>query len=650
MSATGQEVHIFSDTTDMHRREPVSRELSVFFYATLRHLVFWLCFFQIIRAVFLLYHLPLAGQLDAPTIFRLFLYGLYVDTSASCYLIIVPFLCNFVQLFRPSRLLTSAVTAYSLSMAGLVAVICTADLEIYREWGVKLNTPALRYLRYPQEAAASMASSPLFLLGGICLGLMLIGYCGLRMLRRRADVAATNNSPTAVLLKISAFLCLGAVIFIGIRGSFGAAPMNPSFAYFSNHQFANHAALNTPWNLMYDIKHYRRSNRNRITYMPDDEMKTRLARITANGTQNDTEYILKTDRPNIICIILESWTADVIQSLGGVPGLTPNFENLAANGLAFTHIYSSGDRTSYGLPAVLSGFPSTPGSSIMGSPQKMEKLPVLSKELSRAGYRTSFYYGGDNHFDNMRAFFMHAGFEKIIDKSSFSAKDMDSKWGAHDHSLYEKVLEDLHNTRQPFFVSLLTLSSHEPYEVPMKRVIPGADETALFKNAMVYADRSLGDFFRKAATEPWFKNTLFILVADHGHRLPRGRQGHEPEKYHIPLLFYGDVLQNRYKGTKKRGVGSQTDIAATLLRQLNLQHDSYEWSNNLLNRNRNNYAFYNFKDGFGWCTDSQTIGFNNISKKVILNTNPRLPEPETAEALKDSQAYMQYISIKYAGF
>jgi phosphoglycerol transferase MdoB-like AlkP superfamily enzyme len=167
---------------------------------------------------------------------------------------------------------------------------------------------------------------------------------------------------------------------------------------------------------------------------------------------------------------------------------------------------------------------------------------------------------------------------------------------------------------------------------------------------MVYADRSLGDFIKKAAGEKWFKNTLFVLVADHGHRLPMGRQAHEAAKYHIPLLLYGEVLREKYKGTKLNMLGSQTDIPATILSQLHFKHDSYEWSNDLLNKNRNNYAYYNFKNGFGWCTAGQTTGFDTVSKKLILNTNPQFSEFATSEALKDSQAFLQSISKKYSGY
>jgi phosphoglycerol transferase MdoB-like AlkP superfamily enzyme len=645
-----QEAHMFLDNAEKQPCGSVTKELIDFFSSVLSCLIFWLCFFQAVRSVFLLYHFPLTSQLDKVTILNIFLYGLYVDTSTSCYLLIVPYLFWFLQIFRSSRIGVGPITIYTFCMVTVVSVISTADMQIYKERGVKLDASALEYLQHPREAAASMASSPLFYLSVLCLGLIIFGLSGIRMLRTPTVVATGGNTPSAIAQKVL-FIVLGAsLIFLGIRGGVGPTPMNPSFAYFSNNQFANHASLNTVWNLLYDVKHHLRNRNNQIVYMPDKEMRTRLARITARSDNNDTEFVLNTNMPNIICILLESWTADVIQSLGGISGLTPHFENLVADGLLFTNIYSSGNRTSYGLPSVLSGFPSTPDGAIMNSPQKMEKLPVISMNLSQVGYSTAFYYGGDDRFDNMRAYFMHAGFEKTTNKDSFSTNEMGSKWGAHDHVLYGKLLSDLRSTREPFFVSMLTLSSHEPYEVPMKKIIFGSDETSLFKNAMIYADRSLGDFFKNASKEPWFKNTLFILVADHGHRLPLGRLGYEPEKFHIPLLLYGEVLQKKFRGTQKQMIGSQTDIAATVLNQLKLKHDRYEWSNNLLNKNRSNYALYNFKDGFGWCSDGQTIAFDNVSNKIIFNTKPQLPESRTSETLKNSQAFMQNISINYSGF
>jgi phosphoglycerol transferase MdoB-like AlkP superfamily enzyme len=636
----------------MHQHKPVAvsirRETLSHFLRVVRYLLFWVLLFQLCRVTFLIYHAPLTRGLEPITTVKVFGYGFYMDAATACYLVAIPYLLWFWQLFFPRLQLRLLIDCYSVCLASVVTLICTFDLQIYREWGVKLNAQALGYLRHPREAAASMASSPVLLLVGIWILLAAASVVMYRTVTTRTDSASAGNRFGAVAARSVAFLVGAGVIFLCIRGGVGQAPMNPSFAYFSSHPFANHAALNTSWNLIYDVKSASRGRGVTYAFMSEEELGRRIGRIMARGESNETEPILKNDRPNIVCIILESWTADVVQSLGGVPGLTPNLERLIGEGLLFTGIYSSGNRTSYGVPSVLSGYPSLPEGSILEHPQKMEKLPVIALDLRKAGYSSAFYYGGDSRFDNMNSFFLHGGFEKVVDKASFSAGAIDSKWGAHDQALYDRVLADAGRMRQPFLVSMLTLSSHEPYQVPMATVIPGSDETAKFKNAMVYADRCLGDFFRKAKNEPWYGNTLFVLVADHGHRLPLGRGVQVPEKFHIPLLFFGEPLKESYRGTRRAFTGSQADIAATILAQLGLPRESYPWSNNLLNRHRNNYCFYSFKNGFGWRTDDGTVSLDTVAGKVLLDT--RVKPGGSDEMLKDGQAYLQYLAKKSAEF
>jgi phosphoglycerol transferase MdoB-like AlkP superfamily enzyme len=219
-------------------------------------------------------------------------------------------------------------------------------------------------------------------------------------------------------------LLFAALIFLGIRGSVGEAPMNPSFSYFSGKQFANHAALNASWNLLYDLKYYLRHKGNSFVYLTDTEMRARTKKIMNCGTPGDAEPILTTKRPNIVVFILESWTADVIGTLGAEKGITPSFDELAGGGLLFTDFYANGYRSSFGVPAVLAGYPSNPEGSVLDHPLKMERLSTLGGSLRKAGYATQFHYGGDDRFDDMIAFLVHSGFEKVADREAFNRKDL----------------------------------------------------------------------------------------------------------------------------------------------------------------------------------------------------------------------------------
>lgn len=617
----------------------------------IRYTAFWLLYFLLCRAVFVLYHVSQINTLPLTTVTGIFFHGLRIDLSMAAYLGVIPFLLWFIHSLFPAQITKKLITGYTAFMLLLVALITTTDLQIYKMWGSKLNAQAIGYLRYPKEAMASMSSSPIFPLVGICAFIFLAGYYLYSTIFKSLSFEVSSRSLALVTLRFFLFVVFSGVLLLAIRGGTGLAPMNPSFAYFSNHQFANHAALNASWNLMYDLKLYFRHKNNQFIYMSDVEMRERVDRLTAARLPNDTESVLSTSRPNIVVVILESWTADVIASLGAEKGIAPYFDELAAKGILFTDFYANGYRTSFGIAAVLSGFPSTPEGSILNRPNKMERLPTLADRLKANGYSTSFYYGGDTHFDDMNAFFVHSKFGTVTDKSSFQAKDMNSKWGVHDHVIFERVLSDFSRRPEPFFSAMLTISSHEPFEVPMKTVFTGNGQPAQFKNAVHYTDKSLKSFIEKAQTQPWFKNTLFVFVADHGCALPLNRpNAFVPERYRIPLLLYGEVIKKEYRGTRKPTTGSQSDISATILAQLQIKYDDFSWSNNLFNSNRTNFAFYNFVGGFALRTPKQTVAYDTVSNKLILNTETQLSNEETSEVLKDGQAYLQNLYQKYSKF
>lgn len=610
---------------------------------------FWLLYFVLCRALFMLYHARLAASLPLSTIGGTFLYGLRIDLSTAGYLGVIPLLLWFTHSLFPLRFTKALIRGYTAFMLLLVALITTSDLQIYKMWGTKLNAMAVGYLRFPKEAMASMSSSPVVLLVGICAVLVLIGHFLFKWCLRPVSFDLPPRSLAVIASRFVLFILSAGLLFLGIRGGTGLAPMNPGFAYFSNSQFANHATLNASWNLMYDLKHFFRHQKNQFVFMSDDEMHRRVDRLTAAGVPNDTEQILTTSRPNIVVVILESWTADIIAPLGGAQGVTPFFDEMAAQGVLFTDFYANGYRTSFGIPAVLSGFPSTPEGSILNRPNKMERLPTLTGSLKSHGYATSFYYGGDTHFDDMNAFFVHSQFDTVTNKSSFEAKDMNSKWGVHDHVLFERVLSDLSRQPQPFFTAMLTISSHEPFEVPMQTVFAGSDQGSLFKNAVHYTDRSLKGFIEKAKTQPWYKNTLFVFVADHGSGLlAKKPEAFLPQRYHIPLLLFGDVIRKNYLGTRIPTMGSQSDIAATILAQVQIKSDDFAWSNNLFNIHRSNYAFYNYAGGFALATPKQTVVYDTVSHNMVLRTDTGRTDAETGEVLKDGQAYLQNLYQKYS--
>nr|WP_304608437.1 LTA synthase family protein [Pontibacter anaerobius] len=356
--------------------------------------------------------------------------------------------------------------------------------------------------------------------------------------------------------------------------------------------------------------------------------------LYTSAPTDSTEQLLCVQRPNVLFIILESYTAKFVESLGGEKGITPNLDKLAAEGISFTNIYAAGDRSEKGMVALLSGYPVQTTTSIIKYPHKSEKLPQLSEVFEQQGYSTSYYYGGELEFANIKSYLRNGGYDKLVDKYDFDPSTYNSKWGAHDHVLFEKVQQELKQEKQPFFSTVYTLSSHEPFEIPIPAKFAGNDEEAQFRNSVFYTDWALGKFIEEAKKQDWWQNTLVVLAADHGHRLPGNDPNHAPGKYKIPFILTGGALEK--EGIVIEGIGSQTDIAATLLAQLNLPHQAFKWSRNLMAPNPSPFAFYVFNDGFGFVTSAGALAFDNVAQKPILRE-----ERITEEQLQTGKAYMQ---------
>ncbi|MBK9982845.1 MAG: LTA synthase family protein [Saprospiraceae bacterium] len=361
--------------------------------------------------------------------------------------------------------------------------------------------------------------------------------------------------------------------------------------------------------------------------------------------------MLKSVKPNIVIIILESWTADIIRSLGGENNITPNFDTLSKQGLLFTQIYAAGSRTEHGLISVLSGFPPPPLISIISIPSKSEKLKSINNVFADDGYSSSFYYGGESGFVNMKSYLINSGFTTIVDKASFTANQLNSKWGAHDQYVFERQLLDLKIAHEPFLSVLLTLSSHEPFEVPMETPFDDDhSEPGKFRKAAFYSDHCLGEYFRAAKKESWYDNTLFILVADHGHRLPKERDFNMPESKRIPLLFFGNVLQENIRGATIDKTCNQNDIAATLLSQLNKNYSDFPSSRDILNPGTKNFAYYTNDNVWGWITPEQKFIYTYATQTLSNTGSTSLAAPLNDSIVLDAKAYIQTHYQRYLSF
>ncbi|TXK52411.1 LTA synthase family protein [Pontibacter qinzhouensis] len=598
------------------------------FYQPL-YFLFWIIYFFATRAIFLLYHLPRTKTLTGTELFTLFKKGLPLDVSFAAYCCLLPFLAITISMAIPRVKVGGFIRYYTYGLILLLTVLLAGDLELYNFWGFRLDASPLQYLNTPAELLASTAIAPWFLLTSITA---LTSALAILLYRFVFDYRQFRHYYSKLLFSSIAFLYL-IFLVVPMRGGFQQIPINQSIAYFSDKPFANHASLNMPWNLMHSLLKYNKEKENPYQYMQLQQAEA-MVNALYTATPAAAAPVLVSPTPNVLFIVLESFTGKLVGSIGGEAGVTPILDQLAAEGINFTNMYASGDRSEKGLVSILSGYPVQTTTSIIKNPRKSEKLPELSQVFEQQGYSTSFYYGGELEFANIKSYLLNGGYDRLISKSEFDPETYNSKWGAHDHVLFERVLTDLKSEKQPFFSTVFTLSSHEPYDIPIPAKFPGNDFAAKFRNSVYYTDWALGKFIEAARQEAWWQNTLIVLVADHGHPLPNEDQNHVPLKFRIPFIMTGGALQ--VKGEEVHTIGSQTDIAATLLHQLRLPASQFNWSRNLLAPGTNPFAFYVYNDGFGFVTEKGVVVVDNIGQNILLR-GEGVPD----EQVELGKAYMQ---------
>jgi phosphoglycerol transferase MdoB-like AlkP superfamily enzyme len=603
-----------------------------------RFFIFWLLFFAVDRFIFIfIFHKKLR---DIPLGERLltFYHALRLDISMTAYITVIPLLCFIFWYFsKRNHINFKWVGYYNKGLIMLFSIISVINFNIYREWGTKINNKAISYaVDTPNEALASSTSSPILLTFFILIVLALVGFY-LHQLIVRNKITFFK---TPIWIKLVVALILVFLNFLAIRGSFDVAPNNQSMAYFSKYDILNQASLNTEWNLISSILASRKTNSN--PYLYHDENTAALEVSNLYKVKKDTSLaVLTANRPNIIIFILESFTADLTKTLGNEEGITPHFDSLINNGLLFSNIYAAGNRTDKGLLGTLTGFPTLGIGSIVKWPEKMKKLPAISQKLVPYHYQTSFFYGGESEFDNYKAFILSHGYQKIIDKNNFDKKDMNSKWGAYDGLVFDKQLKEMNKATQPFFSTILSLTNHEPFELPGKQKFGNSDIIQKFKSTAYYTDSCINAYLTQAKKQSWYKNTLFIFIADHGHAYPKNKyEIYEPQRYHIPLLFYGEVIKKEFKGKKISLTGSQQDLAPTLLSQLNIPAKEFTWSKNLLNPYSPAFAFFTWDDGFGFIANKHCVTFDNIGKNILYNSAPK-DSSQTNINIEYGKSYLQ---------
>ncbi len=596
--------------------------------------IFWFLFFVFARLFFLAVQFHSTFQETVGGVAASFWNGSRLDISTIGYYLLIPVLFAIPSLYFNGNWYKLFMRWYTYLLIVFSASIVVVDSNLYSYWGFRMDYTPMLYLKTPGEAMASATTSEISL---SFLAIITVSAFFIFFYKRVIDKLFDSLGRMRFWpLGIVGLLLLWGALIIPIRGGFGVAPINAGSVYFSNKMFLNHAAVNAVWNVGTSAF---TSKPVKNPYIFGDNAEAESIVDSLIAKRGDTRKVLNTCRPNIMILALESFSGYVIGPMGGDSLVTPNFNRYVREGLFFSEFYASGTRTDKAMPSILDGYPAQPAQSIIKEPKKSQSLPSIVKILIEEGYRSSFWYGGEIDFANFNSFVIGSGFQSVITKDNFNPKDYNSKWGVHDHILFSALKDSLELIREPFLNVVLTLSSHEPFDVPMDPVFAGTDNMTRYKNSVYYADKALGEFLDWAKKTDWWQNTLIILVADHCGRVSEDQPVFTQELFKIPMLWIGGALES--KGTTINKTGGQVDIPVTLLNQLGIA-GTFPFAKDLLSEESNSFAFYVYNEGFGFITDTSVYVYDHKLKAHVISEGK---VPEYAE--KTGKAFLQVLFNDY---
>lgn len=577
-------------------------------------------------------------------------HGLPLDLSMAGYLSVIPGLLSIAVVWLKRELVKPIMNIYFIIASLFITCSFLLNASLYPYWKYPLDsTPLFYFFTSPADAIASVSIWQVILSIVILIVLTVGVWFTLRMRgekrqqysrysygyggfgsgkRNRFDDFDRHRGRTSIIL-----LLLTGLLFLPIRGGITVSTMNTGQAYFSQNAYLNHSAVNPLFSLFESITH-QEDFASQYRFMKDKEADKIFATMTSTSDENTypllNEATFKKGTPDILIVIMESFANDIIPSMGSYKDVAVCLDSIAQQSILFTRFYANSFRTDRGMVSILSGYPAQTTTSIMRYPRKTSQLPSIARNLVKyKNYKTTYYYGGDADFCNMRSYLVSQGYQHIISDANFPIEDKLSKWGVPDHIVAARMMEDIkaqQNEKRPMLRILQTSSSHEPFEVPYHRL---KDKRL---NAFAYTDSIMGAIVREYRKLPRWKNTLIVFVPDHVGGYKENLNDHDRSRYQIPLILAGGAIS---RPMKVGIIGSQHDIAATLLGQLGVEHREFTFSKNMMSDATPKFAFFAVNDAFGIVSEENSLIYDNRAKRIVYDKG------EKGFNLKRGQAYLQ---------
>ncbi|MBR4137022.1 MAG: sulfatase-like hydrolase/transferase [Bacteroidales bacterium] len=602
-------------------------------------LVFMLLLFTTMRIVFIMnyWHLVSVDKVPFLEIIRGFFKALPLDIASACYIMPFPALVMFILTCFNKNTSYRWVRWYFYAIIAAYVLAVMGEIGIYGEWGTKLSAKALAYLENPSEVINTASTQQTVLLISLwaCFT-VLFGWWYVKWIEPSNGKFVRETAHP--LMYGAVFVLSFGLMFLGMRGGFNEIPISTSSGYFSNYKIVNIMTVNPAYNLLENLSNDRKVKENAHFNYMNFETAERITKETHQIECDSTVNILKTENPNVLIVLLESWSADLIESLGGDPSITPNFHEMEKDGLLFTNFYASANRSQQAIASIIGGLPGLPVTTITNHQEKYYAIPSIVKSLDSLGYYSSFYFGGELNYGNILSYLRYNEFNRIVEGKDVNEHFHKGKLGIQDTDMLPWAARDINSQPEPFFTTIFTLSTHSPYDYPkIFEELEWPELEKVFVNSAKYTDIALKLFMDRAKQQPWYDNTLFLFMADHSHPSYKNHPMESFEYHKIPLLIYGKPLQDSLRGTTFDKICGNTDIPATLLAQLGVKHEEFIWSKNIFNTCYKPFAFFELYSGLGWKTDEgeYVISGNNVLKNTF-------PEDKSDSLTRQGKAYMQY--------
>ena len=588
-----------------------------------KYYLFWIVLFQLQKLFFILVQYKLMGDISLSDYLQVMAHAFPLDLSVASYITAVFGLLLMVSNLVNIRVIRCISHVFTAVVLAIVVFVLIGDNSTFSFWGYHWDKSIFTFLQSPKEVLACavwwqwILVTILFLLWFVACGFVYLKWL-------KWDKVELESRTTTRLWQTGVWLLITAFLFLPMRGSVTVSTMNTGRVYFSNNQMLNQAAVNPLFNIIESLSE-NTFDLNKYTYMSSVEAQQLTQQLLPTDRWTHTEEVFTTQRPNIVLVILESFSTNALDAM-------PNLMRLAQEGIYFSNAYSSSYRTDRGIVSLMSAFPGQPTSSLMTVPSKSRNLPQIGKALKQEGYLLNFYYGGDEDFTNMRSYLIDGGFENRVVDKDFPLQDRMSKWGAHDHIVLERASREIRQryTQYPdnqYFDVILTLSSHEPFDVPFT-----SDFSHAYLNSVAYTDSCLGAFVDSLKQHPLWDSTIVILSPDHGYPYPNGIANYNPLRYRIPMAIIGGAVQQPMQVPT---LCSQIDLVPTVLHAMGLDAEAYPFSKNILDSTQTEFAFYAFNDGFALLTPQDTIIVDAKANMLLHGNNDSLKQ--------QAHAFMQCI-------